>query len=241
MTETDIRSSADTAEKKSNFIKKYNEHREKNSEKFKWLNLALMVIFPIFITCMAEINQCKKVGVFADFVASRPSVFLFDILAAELIFAGLICIFRKGWIAALIHGFVYMALSITELFKYGTNGNHLILSDMKLIRSAKSLKSFAYIRITPALIIYCIIVVAFILLIFELNPKLPRHIPIRRAIVTASCTVIGAAIIMLPAFYNPVYKFFGLDTTAATNAFILNEKFDNNSFLAFLLETASES
>ena len=241
MTETDIRSSADTAEKKSNFIKKYNEHREKNSEKFKWLNLALMVIFPIFITCMAEINQCKKVGVFADFVASRPGVFLFDILAAELIFAGLICIFRKGWIAALIHGFVYMALSITELFKYGTNGNHLILSDMKLIRSAKSLKSFAYIRITPALIIYCIIVVAFILLIFELNPKLPRHIPIRRAIVTASCTVIGAAIIMLPAFYNPVYKFFGLDTTAATNAFILNEKFDNNSFLAFLLETASES
>ena len=35
MTETDIRSSADTAEKKSNFIKKYNVHREKNSEKFR--------------------------------------------------------------------------------------------------------------------------------------------------------------------------------------------------------------
>ena len=50
MTETDIKSSAPAAEKKSNFIKKYNEHREKNSEKFKWLNIAIMVIFPIFIT-----------------------------------------------------------------------------------------------------------------------------------------------------------------------------------------------
>ena len=49
MTETDIKSSAPAAEKKSNFIKKYNEHREKKSEKFKWLNIAIMVIFPIFM------------------------------------------------------------------------------------------------------------------------------------------------------------------------------------------------
>jgi len=27
-----------------------------------------------------------------------------------------------------------MALSITELFKYNTNGNHLIMTDMKLFR-----------------------------------------------------------------------------------------------------------
>ena len=63
----------------------------------------------------------------------------------------------------LAHSILYMALSTTELFKYGTNGNHLILSDMKLLRSVKSLTSFAYIKITPRLLIYYAIVLLFVI------------------------------------------------------------------------------
>lgn len=235
--------STNTEIKKDRFkwVKKYNEIRENNSERFKALNIALMIIFPIFITCMAEINQFKKVSAFLSFAVERPTVMLFNFIAAAVIFALLMAIFRKGWVASLVQSFVYMALSITELFKYNTNGNHLILSDMKLFRSVKSLKSFAYIRITPALIIYCAIVVIFLLVIFHFNPKLPRHITVKRAMTGAVCTVVCAGMIIFPSFYNPVYKLFKLDTTASTNAFILNEKFDNNSFLAFLVETASES
>ncbi len=222
-------------------LKKYNAIREDNTEKYKWLNLALMIFFPVFITCMAEINQFKKVSAFARFVADRPSVFLFDITAAGVLFILLLTAFRKGWVASLIQGFVYMALSITELFKYNTNGNHLILSDMKLVKSVKSLKSFAYIKITPALIIYCVIVALVIIAIFHFNPVLPHHVPFKRAAAAIVCTILCTGMIIVPSFYNPVYKLFKLDTTAATNAFILNEKFDHNSFLAFLVETASES
>ena len=223
------------------FVKKYNAKREENSEKFKVLNIILMIIFPIFIVCMAEINQFKYVSSFLEFAAERPSVLVFNFIAAGLVFALLLAIFRKGWLASAIHSFVYMALSITELFKFGTNGNHLILSDMKLFKSVKSLKSFAYIKITPNLIIYCLIVVAFCMLIFHLNPKLPKHVGVKRAVTAAVCSVISMCMIVLPSFYTPVYDFFKLDTTAASNAFLLNEKFDNNSFLAFLVETASES
>ena len=223
------------------WIKHYATVREENTEKFKWLNLALMILFPIFITCMAEINQFKKVSAFGKFLVERPSVILFDVTAAGIIFILLLAAFRKGWVAALIQSFIFMALSITELFKYGTNGNHLILSDMKLIRSAKSLKSFAYIKITPALIIYCAIVVAVVILIFHFNPVLPHHVPFKRATAGIVCAILCTGMIIVPSFYNPVYKLFKLDTTAATNAFILNEKFDHNSFLAFLVETASES
>lgn len=232
-----------TTEKKTHFawIKKYNAIRENNTEKYKWLNLALLIFFPVFISCMAEINQFKKISAFAEFVAQRPTVMLFNITAAGVIFIFLLAAFRKGWISALIQGFVYMALSITELFKYGTNGNHLIISDMKLVKSVKSLKSFAYIRITPALIIYCLIVIALLIVIFHFNPVLPHHVPFKRAAAGIFCTILCTGMIIVPSFYNPVYKLFKLDTTAATNAFILNEKFDNNSFLAFLVETASES
>lgn len=222
-------------------IKKYNKKREENSQRFKALNILLMILFPIFITCMAEINQFKKVGAFLSFAAERPTILLFNFISAGVIFTLLVAAFRKGWVAAAVQGTVYMALSITELFKYNTNGNHLILADMKLIKSVKSLKSFAYIRITPSLIIYCAIALAFVVLIFHFNPTIPRHKPVKRVIAAAVCTALSLSIIMIPGFYNPVYSFFKLDTTAANNAFILNEKFTKNSFLAFLVQTASES
>ncbi len=223
------------------WIHKLNEKRESNTERYKYLNIALCIIFPIFISCMAEINQFRKVGAFAGFFAEHPSIMIFNFIAAGIVFLFLTAVFRKGWIAAFIQSFVYMALSITELFKYGTNGNHLILSDMKLFRSVKSLKSFAYIKITPRLIIYCLIVILFALLIFYLNPKLPRHITMKRTIASLVCVVFSVCMIIVPPFYEPIYNFFGIDTTAATNAFILNEKFTNNSFLSFIVETASES
>lgn len=222
-------------------IKKYNQKRDDNSERFKVLNIILMIAFPIFIACMAEINQFKHVSSFLNFAVERPSVLLFNFIAAGIVFILLLAAFRKGWLAVLAQSIIYMALSITELFKYGTNGNHLILSDMKLFKSIKSLKSFAYIKITPRLIIYFLIVLAFIAVVFHLNPKLPRHKPFKRAIAAAACAGISMCMIVFPGFYTPVYNFFKLDTTAASNAFLLNEKFDNNSFLAFIVETASES
>lgn len=228
-------------QEKQNWITRLNQKREDNSSRFKTLNMILMILFPIFITCMAEINQFKKVSSFFAFAADRPTVLFFDIVIAALIFVFLLAVFRKGWVASMIQSFIYMALSIVELFKYGTNGNHLILSDMKLFKSVKSLKSFAYIRITPRLIIYCLIVVAVALIIAYFNPKLPRHIPVKRLIACLCCVAPCVGLIIFPSFYNPIYKFFKLDTTAATNAFILNEKFDSNSFLAFIVETASES
>lgn len=222
-------------------MKKYNQKRDDNSERFKVLNIILMIVFPIFIACMAEINQFKHVSSFLNFAVERPSVLLFNFIAAGIVFILLLAAFRKGWLAVLAQSIIYMALSITELFKYGTNGNHLILSDMKLFKSIKSLKSFAYIKITPRLIIYCLIVLAFIAVVFHLNPKLPRHKPFKRAIAAVACAGISMCMIVFPGFYTPVYNFFKLDTTAASNAFLLNEKFDNNSFLAFIVETASES
>ena len=222
-------------------LKDFQRKRQENSEKYHKLNVFLVFFFPLFISSMAEINQFKKAGAFFSFAADRPTVMLFNVIIAAIVFVFLWALTHKAWIATAVESFVYMALSITELFKYGTNGNHLILSDMKLIRSVKSLKSFAYIKITPRLVIYCLIVIAFMLLVFYFNPKLPRLSPAKRVITALCCVVPSASLIVLPSFYQPVYSFFKVDTTAATNAFLLNEKFDSNSFLAFIVETASEN
>ena len=203
-------------------------------------NLLLTVLFPVFIVCMAEINQAKKPAKFILFVAERPSVMLFNILIASLIFYGLMLLFKKGWIAAAIQSFIYMALSITELFKFNTNGNHLIMTDMKLVKSVKSLTSFAYIKITPVLIAYVLIVLIYLGAVFWFNPKMKLKIT-RRIVPALACIGACVSVVTIPAISKPVYSLFDLDTTAADNTFKLNEKFENNSFLAFFCQTASEN
>lgn len=219
---------------------KLNAKRDENSEKYKMTNLLLTVLFPIFIVCMAEINQGKYPSKFILFAASRPSVILFNVLIASLIFYGFLLLFRKGWIAVLTQSFIYMALSITELFKYNTNGNHLIMTDMKLIKSVKNLTSFAYIKITPMLVAYVLIVLAYFLAVFWFNPKMKMKIS-RRIAPAIACIGACVSVITIPAVSKPVYSLFDLDTTSADNTFKLNEKFDNNSFLAFFCQTASEN
>jgi len=221
-------------------INNINARRNENSEKYKVTNILLTVLFPIFIVCMAEINQNKYPSKFIIFCAERPSVVLFDIFMAALIFGGLLLLFRKAWIATAIQSLAYMALSITELFKFGTNGNHLIMTDMKLVKSVKSLTSFAYIKITPILITYVLIVLIYCAAVFWFNPKLKMKI-IKRIGPGLACLACCLSVIAIPAISKPVYSLFDVDQSVADNAFKLNEKFDNNSFLAFFCQTASEN
>lgn len=232
-------SNAETKTIKERF-KTFREKHNSQTDLHPKINLAIMLIFPVFICSMAEINQFKGFMPYLEFVVTRPSVVLFDILLSSVVFIFLLALFRSGWISIAVQSVVFMALSITELFKYGTNGNHLILSDMKLFRSVKSLKSFAYIKITPRLIIYCVIVVAFIGLAFYFNPKL-RLKTMKRFITAPACVVPFAVLVCVPTFSTPVYNIFNIDITPATNTFKLNEKFQNNGFLAFIVQTASES
>lgn len=221
-------------------IKKINLRREENSQKYKMTNIILTILFPLFIVSMAEINQAKQPSKFILFVAERPSVMLFNVIIASLIFYGFLLLFKKGWIASAVQSFIYMALSITELFKFNTNGNHLIMTDMKLVKSVKSLTSFAYIKITPVLIAYVLIVLIYVGAIFWFNPKLKMKIS-KRIAPALACMATCISVVVVPAISKPVYSLFDLDTTSADNTFKLNEKFDNNSFLAFFCETASEN
>jgi len=220
--------------------KKINDRRNLNSETYRATNLLLTILFPIFIVFIAEINQCKYPSKFIMFIVEKPTIVLFDIFISSIIFYTLYLIFRKGFWAMLIQGVSYFMLSTAELFKYGTNGNHLILTDMKLFRSAKSLTSFAYIKITPMLVTYAILLLVYIGVCFWFNPKLrnsfrKRVIPIMVSF--SSCVLI----IGVPSVSNMVYAVFDVDTTESDNAFIVNEKFENNNFIAFFLQTFTEN
>ncbi|MBS6444744.1 MAG: LTA synthase family protein [Ruminococcus sp.] len=221
-------------------ISRLNERRNLNSETYKATNLILTLMFPIFIVLIAEINQCKYPSKLVMFIVEKPTIFMFDIFISSIIFYTLYLLFRKGFWAVLVQGIVYFFLSTAELFKYGTNGNHLILTDMKLFQSAKSLTSFAYIKITPMLVTYALLLIVYIGACFWFNPKLKnsfkkRFIPI----IVSFCSCV--LVIGVPSVSNMVYAVFDVDTTKSDNAFLVNEKFKNNNFIAFFLQTFTEN
>ncbi len=219
-----------------------NDRRERNSNRFVMTNRLFLLLYPIFIVCMAELNQCKYLSKLVIFIAQHPTIMLFNVLIAALIFAGFLLLFRRGWFAMLVQTIIYMALSITELFKYNTNGNHLIMNDMKLARSLKSLTAFAYIKITPRLITFLAICVAVLVLAFLLNPQIKHTIRLRTRILPGIvCLGFCIGMVVMPSWSMSVYSLFQIDTKRANNTFILNEKFDHNGFLAFFMQTGSEN
>lgn len=218
------------------------EKRSYNTLRYPMTNRILLLLYPIFIVCMAELNQDKYPSKLVLFISEHPTIMLFNILIAALIFLGALLLFRSGWFSMLLESVLYMALSITELFKYNTNGNHLIMTDMKLARSLKSLTSFAYIKITPRLILYLAICMAFILVAYWFNPRFNVRVKLPKRLVPGlACLVACVMVVTVPAVSKPVYALFQLDTKAADNTFILNEKFENNGFLAFFMQTGSEN
>lgn len=225
-------------QKLRNGIHALNLRRDANSERYHTTNFLLTALFPLFIVCLAEITQDKYPSKFILFCAERSSVMLFNLLIASLIFYALLLLMKRAWRAVLFQSLVYMTLSVVELFKFGTNGNHLILSDMALAANVKSISSFAYIQITPQLVVYVLLMLGYIGATFWLNPQNKVRFP-RRMVTGGLCLLSCVAIIVVPPISNSVYAFFDVDTSEADNAFQLNEKFDKNSFLAFLVQTTS--
>ncbi len=213
--------------------------RLENSNKYKATNIFLTLAFPIFLASMIEIIQMKSFKGFVLFLFSRPTVLLFSIILISILYAIVIFFTKKVYLATTGVGATLTTLAIVELFKFNTSGNHLILTDMKMAVNINKLKSFAYIKITPQLVILCLIIIAYLVAVYWFNPVIKTNIKKR----LASASICIASIVTLlfaPSVAMPVYSFFNIDTTYTDNVFRINEKFEKNNFLAFLAQTTTE-
>ncbi|MBR6106561.1 MAG: LTA synthase family protein [Oscillospiraceae bacterium] len=218
------------------------DFRMRNQERYHASNAVIGGLFPVFIVCMAELNQCVHISTFMRFFIHRPTVMLFDFLFAYLIYGLLVMLTNRIWAAAAVQGISYMTLSVVELFKYSTNGNHFKLVDLTVgtgFKSLKNLSSFAYIKITVPLVVYVLTAIAVLVFIFLRNPAFSK--PLRERVLPAlGFLTAGFLIICVPGVSHRIYNVFGVDTTASANAFSTNEKFERNGMLGFLVETTSE-
>ncbi len=219
--------------------RKMQAERTANQQRDRKLNAVLTWLFPVFIVCLAELNQFVQISEFLEFCINRTSVLIFDFLMAYLMYCFLLLLTNRVWVASWLQGLTYMLLSVVELFKFNTNGNHLKLVDISLAPNIKNLSSFAYIQINLPLVIYVLLLIVVLGVMFWQNPAFTAH-GRRRVLPAMGCLAMYAGIVCVPGISETVYGFFDVDTTASENAFSINEKYDNNSLLAFIVETTSE-
>lgn len=213
--------------------------RKHNQEHYRALNALLTWLFPAFIVCLAELNQSVKISSFVEFCIERPTVLLFDFFMSYLMFTAVLMLTNRVWLTSTVQGIGYMTVSVVELFKYSTNGNHFKLVDISLASNVKNLTSFAYIKITLPLVIYVLTLFVILAVIYIQNPAFTASWR-KRLVPALGCTMTYAAIICVPSVSGTVYGMFDVDTTESQNAFSTNEKFERNSMLAFIAETTSE-
>ncbi len=218
---------------------KMQAERNYNQQEYRKLNAVLTWLFPVFIVCLAELNQFVQISEFLEFCINRTSVLLFDFLMAYLMYCFLLLLTNRVWLASWLQGLTYMTLSVVELFKFNTNGNHLKLADISLAPNIKNLSSFAYIQITLPLVIYVLLLFVVMGVMFWQNPAFTAH-GRRRVLPALGCLAMYTGIVCVPGISETVYGLFKVDTTVSENAFSINEKYDKNSLLAFIVETTSE-
>ena len=94
------------------------EKRSYNTLRYPMTNRLLLILYPIFIVCMAELNQDKYPSKLVLFITDHPTIMLFNVLIAGLIFVGALLLFRSGRLLRRTTG----AKTLTELEEFLRSG-----------------------------------------------------------------------------------------------------------------------
>ncbi len=224
--------------------KKIQEKRTKNTSKYHTLNVILVILFPVFLSAICEIIQMQSIGGFFLFLIEKPMIFLFNVLICSMLLFAFFLLFKKAYLATFLVGATLGTFSVIEFFKFQTSGMHFTVTDLAMVANPSALGELtdfaSYISITPLLVISVISIFAYMGAVFWFNPILEVKLP-KRLMASVVAFVVLVSFVSTPSIAIPVYSFFDIDTTKTENYVVLNNKFKNNNFLAFLSQTTTET
>lgn len=213
--------------------------RSENFLKHKKLSRFLTLLFPICMVFITEYNHIQDMNELISFAVNRPGVILFDIIIIGLCFCTILYITRSPWISALSVGVIFFTLSCVEFFKFQSSGTHFLISDLIMAADAFEVSLFADLQPTFLLFLNGFVVLLYPFVLFLLNEKI--KIAKRKSIFTGIIYVFVASLVMSsPIVSNALFDVLKIDNEESANAFKANEKFENNNFIANLVQTTSE-
>lgn len=206
----------------------------------KRVQTLILALFPIIISFLAELGQMGSLSELLAFIADRSGVCIFVMLISTALFWFLSLLLRRTWVAGLAQAAAYMGLSIGEYCKFHSSGNHLLFTDLFMLRNAGELTRFTTITIS-ALLILCTLAAAgmvFLLWMCHVQIREKWHASCLKATVVGAVTV---SVVAVPSFFMPLSTVLGIDTTYSYNTFSEEERFENNNLLGNLCVSFSQT
>ncbi|MCL2013384.1 MAG: LTA synthase family protein [Oscillospiraceae bacterium] len=219
-------------------LKKFLARRNSNSHKYKKLNIVLILITPLYLLLMTELNQCQSFFRVGKFIISSTSVFLFSLLIVSLIYAALLFFTKKLYVTALIMGLGLFTLSCIEYFKYVTTGMHFILPDFILAPNAGELIKFARIVVPVQMVLIFISFLAYVGVCYYLKPAI--NVKLRYSLPIGAGVLILFAIVVATPVSGALYRYFNVIDAQNANAMTAKRRFENNELVAFLTTDISD-
>ena len=209
----------------------------KGTRRHKTIGVVLTFALPVFFVLVIEFAQKQSVSILLEFVLKRTTVFIFDVLFIGLVYAGLLFLLKRAWIASIpIFVFFYLA-ALAEFFKYKSSGIHFDIADVVMIKDMSQLTKFGGVAINGRIVATFLVIFLYIFALFWFRAK----ISFKR-----KCSLIVGALLVCAVFSivatpvgKPVYSFMGVNTETVSNPIEGEIKFRENSFLALLIESIS--
>jgi len=220
--------------------KSFRDRALSNRTRYKRFNLFLALFSPIFIVLVVEFNHMQSAVRLVDFIWNQCLAFLFDILLMSVLFVILLGIIRSVWLSVFLLGGFCLMLSFVEYFKYKSSRTHFVLTDLVMTGDASQIAKFANLEFTIINVLCILLFVAYTGLCIWFCPG--YAIKYGKALTTSAVCFIGViATVLVPSVSASVYEAFGIDNRMDINTFIAHQKFENNSMIAYLAQTGTES
>lgn len=224
-------------DKTNGFKQKVSLLREKNLN--SKLGFILTILAPLWIVLVTEINQKGNLSSFLTIVKT-PSILLFDFLFVFAIYGFILLLVKRSWISATITGVAMFILSCVEFYRYRASGAHFTMGDFSLFTNVGDAAKFAKIQIYPSLVIMLLLLLAYLSAMFMFTTKINfnwKHI-------VPGCSAIAVSMVaffMVPTISTPIFQAFNINHGSSANNFILEEKFQDNGMISFLVENVTDT
>lgn len=209
----------------------------KGSSKF---GLALMLLCPLFVVLMTEINQKGSFAIVGTLFTQTPSIVLFDFLFVSVIFYFILLLCKNAFISGTVTGLAMYILSCVEFYRYKASGAHFTMGDFSLFTNVGDVAEFAGIQIYPMLVVMLLLLALYLTAMFIFNVKFTLK---WKQVIPACSTMLAGmvAFFIVPTVSNPIFDVFGVNHRGPSNNFVLEEKFEDNGMIAFLVENITDT
>ncbi len=203
------------------------------------LFLAVELVFSFLLVVIAEYIQRQSVGQVCSFLVEKAGVVAFCTCVVFFFVLALSFLVRSAAVGSAVSGGIMFILSCIEFYKYSVSGSHLVVADLGFALSLGEISGFAEIKPEGHIFLAAAVLIAAVAIISLMRFRF-RCVSLRGFAGSLLCFAFIGALVSPSGAQSGVYDFLDFDTEPANTAMEQNERFENDGFLGFLSQNATE-